>query len=197
MDACMDGWADVYPSLLAWSAGEISGTEPEPSPAPTPAPALGPTSAPTGPSVGPSAAPSGASSDPSAFEATTYSYLGCFRDDLSARVLPVLLLHPYPLVYGMAFTIAECFDWARAAGYKLFGVQWSSAPWPSTFGISGMTPSFCWAGSDTGRAMSLGPGVCDTPCYGNPGQICGGALSLSLYMTSGEYCTLASGMHAA
>ena len=82
---------------------------------------------------------------------TPYPY-GCFADTPNGRTMPVVLAWD-----KKDLTLEYCAALARAAGLRLYGVQFS---W------------FCFGGNDLSLATSLGPSVeCTMPCGGNSNQV--------------------------
>ncbi|PNW74330.1 hypothetical protein CHLRE_13g604250v5 [Chlamydomonas reinhardtii] len=131
------------------------GPSPPPSPSPPPLPPR-PLPPPSPPSPRPPL--------PSPPPPPPYHY-GCFRDN-ATRLLPVVLASDQKNL-----TLEWCAALARAAGLKLFGVQFS---W------------FCFGGNDLAFATSLGPSTeCTMPCGGNSSQICGGPYSNNVYAQNG------------
>ncbi|EFJ50832.1 hypothetical protein VOLCADRAFT_88158 [Volvox carteri f. nagariensis] len=91
-------------------------------------------------------------------------YLGCYNDRKlnSSRLLPVFLAYNKQFV-----TPLRCASLARAAGLKLYGVQFRGQ---------------CYGGNDLVLATSLGTSAaCTMNCTGDNSQICGGPWSNSLY----------------
>eukprot|EP00198_Chlamydomonas_reinhardtii_P014006 XP_001703343.1 predicted protein [Chlamydomonas reinhardtii] len=96
---------------------------------------------------------------------TPYPY-GCFADTPNGRTMPVVLAWD-----KKDLTLEYCAALARAAGLRLYGVQFS---W------------FCFGGNDLSLATSLGPSVeCTMPCGGNSNQICGGPYANNVYILDG------------
>ncbi|EFJ50991.1 hypothetical protein VOLCADRAFT_88172 [Volvox carteri f. nagariensis] len=91
-------------------------------------------------------------------------YIGCYNDrkSNSSRLLPVFLAYNKQFV-----TPLRCASLARAAGLKLYGVQFRGQ---------------CYGGNDLALATSLGESAaCTMNCTGDNSKICGGTWSNSLY----------------
>ncbi len=94
--------------------------------------------------------------------APSYAYKGCYVDD-GNRVLPRLI--------GPQVTIEDCAAQARAAGNKVFGIQYSAGQ-----GMLGRGGE-CWIGNDSGYDR-LGAA---TNCENSGGRQFGGAWSNAVY----------------
>ncbi|PNW85007.1 hypothetical protein CHLRE_03g167712v5 [Chlamydomonas reinhardtii] len=89
-------------------------------------------------------------------------YYGCFHDS-DKRTMPVVLAWD-----KKDLTLEDCAALARAAGLRLYGVQFS---W------------FCFGGNDLSLATSLGHSEeCTRPCGGNSSQVCGGPYTNGVYI---------------
>lgn len=93
----------------------------------------------------------------------SYSYKGCYVDDDGNRVLPRIL--------GPQVTIEDCAAQARAAGFKVFGIQYSAGQ-----GMLGRGGE-CWIGNDSSYNR-LGPA---NNCETSGGRQFGGAWSNAVY----------------
>lgn len=111
--------------------------------------------------------PCSAAIQPSALPAAPFRYVGCYKE-AAARGLPALLAgsSDWP-----GATIEACYKLAKAAGYRIFGVQ---------------NYFQCWGGNDLTAATMYGVGTCTNPCRGDPAQICGDGWVNSVYEILGE-----------
>lgn len=88
--------------------------------------------------------------------------MGCYVDDGGSRQLPVAVA----TVGGTAVVTAEkCLDACHAAGYAYAGLEWSQE---------------CFCGNELPSQQAT-DGRCNMVCNGNPLQLCGGSLGLSVY----------------
>jgi uncharacterized repeat protein (TIGR02543 family) len=91
------------------------------------------------------------------------NYVGCFTDDYWNPALAV------PLPYGWFGddTVESCIQKAANAGYAYAGVQYYGG---------------CW-GSNTVGHVQVNDSECNTPCYSDPTEMCGGYYHNSIYRT--------------
>jgi len=90
---------------------------------------------------------------------TAHSYVGCYSE--VDRTLPSKRGWS-----PTSMTIDSCGIFCRDSGYLFFGLEYSQE---------------CWCGSAIDEdAVDLGE-VCDFPCSGAPGEVCGGSNKLSIY----------------
>ena len=87
----------------------------------------------------------------------------CVFDDAQNRVLDGY--H----VADMTMTIQKCLHICRKKGYQFSGLQWQIECYCGNMPSNG----FEWAW----------PGKCDDRCAGDPNQMCGGSMAISLYNT--------------
>jgi uncharacterized protein YkwD len=93
-------------------------------------------------------------------EGGSFTYLGCFEDDLEQRDLGGGMdifpnLHP-----------AECHSYCRGLGFRVFALQGGRE---------------CHCGSTYGRYRRLDRGECSIPCSGDASRQCGGTLANAVF----------------
>lgn len=95
-------------------------------------------------------------------------YRGCYKDT-GARMLK------HHFNFGQPCTIQHCINFCRELGYVYAGVQH-------------FTHCFCGntLPKNSPKFPKLGEGKCNTPCRGNPSQMCGGTWANSVYETGNE-----------
>ncbi|CAM9620491.1 unnamed protein product [Ectocarpus sp. 6 AP-2014] len=89
------------------------------------------------------------------------SFLGCFSDPADSRVF-------VQDISSDAMTAEVCSE--ACAGSAYYGTQYSTE---------------CWCG-DNADYDANGVGVCDMPCGGDAGEICGGFYAMSIYENDGD-----------
>lgn len=87
-----------------------------------------------------------------------WTSLGCARDDMPQRALPVRWAPG-----GM--TVDKCLSHCSSAGYKFAGLEWASE---------------CWCGNSFSNSR-IGSFACNIPCEGKESQMCGGNQMLAVY----------------
>ncbi|EFE40559.1 hypothetical protein TRV_04725, partial [Trichophyton verrucosum HKI 0517] len=102
-------------------------------------------------------------------DADTWTYLGCYTDQVGARTLGQV---GYTLGGPGNMTVANCQNGCASQGYSLAGVEYSSECWCDNQLRNGGGPA------PDGEAM------CSMPCNGNPEQKCGGPGRLNLYQNT-------------
>ncbi|KAG1680429.1 hypothetical protein FOA52_015522 [Chlamydomonas sp. UWO 241] len=103
---------------------------------------------------------------------SAWHYVGCFSDKSIPRALPFLLASG-----DDKLSVEKCAALAAARPYAMFGLQ---------------DGSNCWAGHDPVQAQIYGKRPdydCWKPCPSEPGQICGGYMTNSVYYTFGREAT--------
>ncbi|KAI9349631.1 WSC domain-containing protein [Obelidium mucronatum] len=88
-----------------------------------------------------------------------FQFYGCYEDITWNRLIPNRLASRQDM------TVALCAQLATAAGYKVFGVEWSVE---------------CW-GSNGWAYTPSSSNNCNMRCGGDESQLCGGSLALSVY----------------
>jgi hypothetical protein len=106
-----------------------------------------------------------------------YRFLGCYQDNSGRRDLP------YYMGTDNKLTTEKCGDKCKAKGYPYFGTQYYY---------------YCYCGKDYGAYGKVDVSQCNTHCYGNKAQFCGGSSKNSVYSTgiAGEMHTIAFSAHA-
>ncbi|KAF7903668.1 uncharacterized protein EAF01_006717 [Botrytis porri] len=98
--------------------------------------------------------------------ADTWSYVGCYSDNVGARTLTTNVATPGG---GAALTIQICQSTCQKLGYVLAGAEYSGECYCANNIFNG------------GGLASDGETGCNMPCNGNASEICGGSARLSLY----------------
>ena len=99
-----------------------------------------------------------------------WSALGCFTDNVSARILT----QGQPVLGGyLNMTIWNCLNACQGAGYSLAGVEYSQE---------------CYCGSQIKNdgPCALDQATCNMPCKGNSAETCGGPNRLNMYEYGGS-----------
>jgi hypothetical protein len=86
-------------------------------------------------------------------------YLGCYKDDVNQRALPVRLQD--------VGTVEACITQCQSAGYSLAGLEY-------------YYQCFC-GNSGTNGQPRIDDGQCNTPCNDDKSETCGGSNALQLY----------------
>lgn len=102
-------------------------------------------------------------------DADTWTYLGCYTDQVGARTLSQV---GYTLGGPGNMTVANCQNGCASQGYSFAGVEYSSECWCDNQLRNGGGPA------PDGEAM------CSMPCNGNPEEKCGGPGRLNLYQNT-------------
>jgi len=89
-------------------------------------------------------------------DVTPYTPLGCFVDS-GERIFP------HRVISSPDMTAAKCAE--NCEGYDYFGTQWSSE---------------CYCGS-VAPTVPADPSECNMPCSGDPNEICGAGMRLTVY----------------
>lgn len=99
----------------------------------------------------------------------TWSYQGCIAHD--DNLLDMTAPFPYQLS-AEEVSGASCMDFCDRRGSSLAALQ---------------NGSECWCGdeADFGGVTMIEKERCDVPCAGQPGEMCGGKQSLSVYSKAG------------
>ncbi|KAF7860407.1 hypothetical protein EAF04_008533 [Stromatinia cepivora] len=98
--------------------------------------------------------------------ADTWSYVGCYSDNVGARTLTTNVA---TIGGEAALTVEICQSTCQSLGYVLAGVEYSGE---------------CYCGNNFyngGTKASDGEIGCNMPCNGNASQVCGGSGRLSVY----------------
>lgn len=95
----------------------------------------------------------------------SWSYKGCFSDNLNARVLTGITLANI----GNQVTNTKCVAYCESAGFSLAGTEFADQ---------------CFCGNELTGSSSLDETKCNMSCDGDFNQTCGGSLALSVYFNS-------------
>lgn len=97
-----------------------------------------------------------------------YTYVGCYYEPAcappNARGLSDMKVDNSAGRYDMSVDL--CHDMTVSNGLRFFATQFYME---------------CFAANDLTHAISFGQATCNTNCYGNLGQICGGGCAQSVY----------------
>lgn len=95
---------------------------------------------------------------------------GCFADKFAPDRAMTLLQA------SDTMTVDTCANLANSQGYTTIGVQYAKE---------------CWAGANVSLATRWGAATnCDSPCYSDPANTCGGGLANSIYLLPSAEATV-------
>lgn len=93
----------------------------------------------------------------------SWSYLGCYSDNVSNRALTGVQFAN--LGIGKV-TSTGCMKYCSNAGFSLAGTEYAGQ---------------CFCGNKMESSSKIGAGKCNMKCEGDASQICGGSAALSVY----------------
>ncbi|KAF1987013.1 WSC-domain-containing protein [Aulographum hederae CBS 113979] len=93
----------------------------------------------------------------------SYSYAGCYSDDVGSRALANRIDPPSG---GDALTVAKCVDTCKTAGYSMAGVEYSGE---------------CYCDNKIKSEAFSDDSKCNMVCHGNSSEFCGGPGALNVY----------------
>lgn len=97
-----------------------------------------------------------------------WSYLGCYSDSLSARVLDGV---KFANLGQGKVTSTSCISYCQKAGFSMAGTEYAGE---------------CFCGNDLGDSSKIAADKCNMKCDGDAAQVCGGSLALSVYGKASE-----------
>lgn len=106
-----------------------------------------------------------------------WSYLGCYSDNLSARVLNGV---EFADLGEGKVTSTACISYCKKAGFSMAGTEYAGE---------------CFCGTDLGASSKIAANKCNMKCDGDASQVCGGSLALSVYGKASETSSKKSTRH--
>lgn len=110
-------------------------------------------------------------------EVNVWSYIGCYSDKLSARVLNGV---EFANLGSGKVTSTGCIDYCEKAGFSMAGTEYAGE---------------CFCGNELSQSSKIGADQCNMTCDGDASEVCGGSLALSVYGKGGKTLSKKSNRH--